>query len=276
MTIRHLGSQRPPVVPAGLLQVIILWASSHGCWLHQAPKVSPAIKGFHLVKSDPYRIIPLSIITSNQIVWDFNYIGIPCTLELPRWLSGKESTCQPGDLGLIPGLGRSPGEGNGNLLQHSCLGNPRNRGACQFIVHGVSMSLQRVRLDWACNQSCNLTLLLYSVGSNSQVPSALKGDGMEATLESVWQSERVSWCYLLEVLLFYISHLESQSTWNWFLCEIKIKIYFYFMQIKNWPSIIYLSYIKWICLLIFLDSCFCSLTYLSLLWQNHIFYYFGL
>ena len=142
MTIRHLGAQRPPVVPAGILQVIVLWASSHGCWLHQAPKESPAIKGFHVVNSDPYRIIPLLIIISNQMVCGFNYIGIPCTLELPRWLSGKESTCQPGDPGLIPGLGRSPGEGNGNLLQHSCLGNPRNRGACQFIVHGVSMSLQ--------------------------------------------------------------------------------------------------------------------------------------
>ena len=33
---------------------------------------------------------------------------------LPRWLTGKESACQPGDTGLIPGLGRSPGEGNGS------------------------------------------------------------------------------------------------------------------------------------------------------------------
>ena len=45
------------------------------------------------------------------------------------WLTGKESPCNVGDLGLIPGLGRSPGEGNGNLLQYSCLGNPMNRGA---------------------------------------------------------------------------------------------------------------------------------------------------
>ena len=42
---------------------------------------------------------------------------------LPWWLSGKESTCNAGDMGSIPGLGRSPGEGNGSLLQHSCLGN---------------------------------------------------------------------------------------------------------------------------------------------------------
>jgi len=48
---------------------------------------------------------------------------------LPRWLSGKESTCQAGDMGSIPGLGRSPGEGNGNPFQYSCLENPMNRGA---------------------------------------------------------------------------------------------------------------------------------------------------
>ena len=48
---------------------------------------------------------------------------------LPRWLSGKESTCQAGDVGSIPGLGRSPGEGNGNPVQYSCLGSPMDRGA---------------------------------------------------------------------------------------------------------------------------------------------------
>ena len=42
------------------------------------------------------------------------------------------------DVGLIPGSGRSPGEGNGNPLQHSCLGNPMDRGAWQAIVHGVA------------------------------------------------------------------------------------------------------------------------------------------
>ena len=52
-----------------------------------------------------------------------------CLTGLPGWLSGKESACQAGDLGLIPGLGRSPGEGNSNPLQYSCLGNPMDRGA---------------------------------------------------------------------------------------------------------------------------------------------------
>ena len=52
--------------------------------------------------------------------------------------NGKDSACNAGDPGLIPGSGRSPGEGNGNPLQYSSLGNPMDRGAQQAIVHGVS------------------------------------------------------------------------------------------------------------------------------------------
>ena len=51
---------------------------------------------------------------------------------------GKESACNAGDPGLIPGLGRSPGEGNGNPLQYSSLKNPMGRGAWQATVHGVA------------------------------------------------------------------------------------------------------------------------------------------
>ena len=60
-------------------------------------------------------------------------------LGLPWWLSGKESACNAGDtrdMGLIPGSGRSPSEGHGNPLQHSCLENPMDRGAWQAIVQG--------------------------------------------------------------------------------------------------------------------------------------------
>ena len=51
---------------------------------------------------------------------------------------GKESACNTGDLGLIPQSGRSPGEGNGNPLQYSCLENPMDSGAWQATVHGVT------------------------------------------------------------------------------------------------------------------------------------------
>ena len=56
------------------------------------------------------------------------------------WLSGKESTFQAGDSSLIPGLGRSPGEGNGNPLQYPCLGNPMNRGVWWSTIYGVTKS----------------------------------------------------------------------------------------------------------------------------------------
>ena len=49
----------------------------------------------------------------------------------------KNLPANAGDAGLIHGLGGSPGEGNGNRLQDSCLGNRMDRGACQATVHGV-------------------------------------------------------------------------------------------------------------------------------------------
>ena len=53
---------------------------------------------------------------------------------------GKESACNAGDPGLIPGSGRSLGEGNSYPLQYSCLENPTDRGAWQAIIHGVAKS----------------------------------------------------------------------------------------------------------------------------------------
>ena len=58
----------------------------------------------------------------------------------PGGSDGKESACNAGDLGSIPGLGRSPGEGNGNPLQYSCLESPMDRGAWRAAVHGVTKS----------------------------------------------------------------------------------------------------------------------------------------
>ena len=60
--------------------------------------------------------------------------------SFPRWHSGKESTSQRRRLGFSPGLGRSPGEGNGNPLQYSCLENPVDWGAWQVAVHEVAKS----------------------------------------------------------------------------------------------------------------------------------------
>ena len=57
----------------------------------------------------------------------------------PGGSGGKESTCMAGDLGSIPGLGRSPGEGSGNSLQYSCLENFMDRGAWWAMVFPVGI-----------------------------------------------------------------------------------------------------------------------------------------
>ena len=59
-------------------------------------------------------------------------------MGFPGVSNGRESSCSAGDLGSIPGSGRSPGEGNGNPLQYSGLENPMDRGAWQATVHGVA------------------------------------------------------------------------------------------------------------------------------------------
>ena len=61
-------------------------------------------------------------------------------LGFPGGSDGKEYACQAGDLGSVPGLGRSPGEENGNPLQYSCLENSMDRGAWWATVHEVAKS----------------------------------------------------------------------------------------------------------------------------------------
>ena len=56
----------------------------------------------------------------------------------PSDLDSKESTCNAGGPGLIPGLGKSPGEGNGDSFQYSCLESPMDKGACWATVHEVA------------------------------------------------------------------------------------------------------------------------------------------
>ena len=72
----------------------------------------------------------------------------------PGGSDGKASAYNAGDLGLIPGLGRSSGEGNGNPLQYSCLENSMDQGAWWATVRGVAKSLTRLS---------NFTSLLYFI-----------------------------------------------------------------------------------------------------------------
>ena len=87
---------------------------------------------------------------------------------LPRWLSGKESVCNAGNVTLIPGLGRYPGGGNGNPLCYPCLGNPRDRGAWQAAVHGVAKSWTRLS-----THTC-----MTGLPNSDSAPTACSGTGM--------------------------------------------------------------------------------------------------
>ena len=100
---------------------------------------------------------------------------------LPRWLSGKESAASAedaGNVGSIPGSGRSPGEGNGNSLQYSCLENSLDRGAWRATVHGVAKS----QTLWALMQSVAHTVWSYYM-SSAWLPSSLQAVRL-LTLES--------------------------------------------------------------------------------------------
>ena len=70
----------------------------------------------------------------------------------PGGSDAKEPACNAGDPGSVPGLGRFPGEGNGNLLQYSCLENSMDRGAWWATVHEVTKSQIRLCL---CVLNCN-------------------------------------------------------------------------------------------------------------------------
>ena len=67
-------------------------------------------------------------------------VGHDLTTQLPSGSVSKESACNAEDPGLMPGSGRSPGEGNGNPLWYSCLENSMDRGACWATVHGIAKS----------------------------------------------------------------------------------------------------------------------------------------
>ena len=128
-----------------------LWLSSSHYWIalkekqkglwHLFSTLYKAL-GYMLQHTSIVLYVPTKNYTKEELSWPFYYLHLKETERLPWWLIGKESTCQSQDTGLIPGSGRSPGEGNGNPFQDSCLGNPRDRGTWQTTVHQFSSVAQ--------------------------------------------------------------------------------------------------------------------------------------
>ena len=93
------------------------------------------LRAFFLDSSE--RLFP----SPSNLTWKIPLHLISLHFGFPDGLVGKESTCKAGEPGFIPRWGRSPGEGNGNPLQYSCLGNSMERGVWWVVVHRVSTQL---------------------------------------------------------------------------------------------------------------------------------------
>ena len=97
------------------------------------------VKGFGIVnKAEIDVFLELSYISVKMLLFFFFFLSITGDSD------GKEHTCNAGEPGLIPGSGRSSGEGNGNPLQYSWMENSMDRGAWWATVHGVAKSQTRL------------------------------------------------------------------------------------------------------------------------------------
>ena len=125
-------------------------------WPASALNEMTCVKCFVMVKSAP--------VLSLAVRWVVGFIDLPSSLwGSPGVSDGKESACNVGDPGSIPGLERSPRGGNGHPLQYSCLENPVDREAWWATVHGVTNS--RTRLKQLSTHTTLKTLLfrIYSL-----------------------------------------------------------------------------------------------------------------
>ena len=116
----------------------------------------------------------------------------------PGSLVCKESACSAGDPGLISGLGRFPGGGNGNPLQYSCLENPMDRGAFRATVHGVARvghdlvtksSLDHRKSEGIRKVSASLTVLkLLTIWITTNCAEFFKRQEYQTTLPVSWET----------------------------------------------------------------------------------------
>ena len=126
---------------------------------------------------------------------------------LPRWLSGKESTCQAEDMGLTPRWGRSPGEGNVNPLQYSCLGNPIDRRVWRATIHGVAR--ESVGHDLRTKQQQSLMTSIWAALFSIRLKLEEKENGEMKNTEGTkydWESS--------------VAPLSSNWTWSHFYQDL--------------------------------------------------------
>ena len=162
--------------------------------------------------------IPINFFTSQKAKHFFSfyffYLGELLSYSLPGWMwigmnspggsDGEASAYNPGDSGSIPGSGISPGEGNGNTLQYSCLENPMDGGAWWATVHG----LQRVRHDWV-----TFFLFFHSAGWRDTTPGGTRHSPNKSLKQSqsktIENSFRVHYVNVLEKFLSLLYDFEE-------------------------------------------------------------------
>ena len=122
------------------------WMASQiqGTWVREAWHAVPVPQDREAWHAEGHGVTNSRIQLSN---WTTILMVLNIGVGFPGGSDGKEPACSSGDPDSIPGLGRSPGKGNGNPLQYSCLENPMDKGAWQATVHGVAKSW-----TWLSNQ----------------------------------------------------------------------------------------------------------------------------
>ena len=133
---------------------------------------------------------------------------------------GKESACNEGDPSSIHGSGKSSEEGNGNSLQHSCLENPMDRGACWATVHGVAKSSDMTEL-LSTHMVREATLILEELKRTS-TPAKTKYNSHKSIFSKKHFSyclfffpKKKKWCQLLKIL-----SSSSVLKWPYFIWNI--------------------------------------------------------
>ena len=124
----------PTSKPRKMLSPSLVWATQDVSVTHQGKENAKTKSG---PRQQERKVTDTQgVATSLMCLWNFPRLLLRTSL----WLSSKDSACNAGDMGSILVLGRSSGEGNGNSLQYSCLGNPMDRGAWKSTVYRVTKS----------------------------------------------------------------------------------------------------------------------------------------
>ena len=172
--------------------------------------------------------------------------------DFPGGLHGKESTCNAGDQGSIPGWGRFPGEETDCPLQYSCLGNPMDRGSRWATVHGVTKNKTQLS-DWHFHFILMLLLLLLLSRFSRVWLCATPWTAAHQAPLSTGFSRQESWSGLPFPSLSYLcrwsqiqmgTHMPTAGTLflNWFILFLSLHYWFYLPWLSETLVSVFLNY----------------------------------